>query len=142
MWNDLSSDIRQAESLQVFKSKLKQKYKCPNVPTYYINGERTPTVHHTRMRNNCSNLNADLYRNHIKLSPSCDCGAELEDAEHYLFKCHRYIPERIQLFTETRDYHPLSVDKLLFGFQNLNDDQNELIFKQVQKYINGTKRFS
>ena len=142
MWNDLETEIRESDSLQMFKNKLKRKYKRPDVPAYYITGERFPSVHHTRMRYKCSNLNADLFNNHIKNTQTCECGAEIEDAEHYLFKCPRYRTERIQLFTETRAYHPLNVNKLLFGFANLNDEQNNTIFKHVHKFIKNTKRFS
>ena len=34
-----------------------------------------------------------------------------------------------------------SLNKLLYGDSNLNNDHNKLLFQTVQKYISGTKRF-
>ena len=96
---------------------------------------------HTRIRNNCSNLNSDLFDNHLQESASCDCGCENENAEHYLFICNRFSDLRIQMFHSLRRYHPLSVNKLLFGDSLLSDKDNEIIFEAVQTYIKNTHRF-
>ena len=45
----------------------------------------TPSLH-ARLRNNCSNLNFELDRNHLKPRGECECGSEREDAEHYLLQ--------------------------------------------------------
>ena len=43
------------------------------------------SVLHTRLRNKCSSLNSDLFRNHIRNNPLCDlCDVE-EDAYRYNF---------------------------------------------------------
>ena len=93
------------------------------------------------MRNKCSNLNSDLYNNHIAISPNCVCGTGIEDAEHFLFKCSRFTAQRRQLFLKTRQYHPLNTDKLLHGYSNLNDEQNSYIFQIVHTYIVASNRF-
>ena len=96
---------------------------------------------HSRLRNNCSHLNEDLYINHLRLDPMCDFYTGVENAEHYFFKCHRYSDFRISLFRATREFHPLNTNKLLFGSADLTFDQNCLLFEEVQTYIKNTKRF-
>jgi hypothetical protein len=141
LWNELSVNIRESDSLANFKRKLKEIYKPPIVPSYFINGERSSTVYHTRLRNNCSNLNSDLYNNHITQNPACECGALIEDAEHFLFQCKKFNHQRIELFRNTREFHPLSTQKLLFGINTLTNSQNMLLFHHVHRFIKETKRF-
>ncbi len=49
--------------------------------------------------------------------------------------------ERHRLFSNTRAFHPLSADKLLFGNENLTDDANQMLIAEVQYYIKHTRRF-
>ena len=86
-------------------------------------------------------LNEDLYQNHLRLDPTCECGNEIENAEHYFFKCSRYKDIRTSLFRAARAFHPLSVHKLLFGIANLSYNQNCLLFETVHLYIKDSKRF-
>ena len=83
--------------------------------------------------------------NHFQML-SVTCSAiyiyvEIEDPEHFLFNCPRYVMERRELFVKTRPYHPLSVQKLLYGNDNLSDVENELVFHEVQNFIKRTRRF-
>ena len=116
-------------------------YELREIPNIYSIGNRNILVLHARLRNNCSNLNEDLYQNHLRLDPMCQCGNEIENAEHYFFKCSRYIDIRTSLFRATRAFHPLSVHKLLFGIANLSYNQNCLPFQAVHVYIKDSKRF-
>ena len=117
-------------------------YKSPIVPSYFIDGVRLSTVYHTRIRNNCSNLNSDLFNNHLRATPNCECGTNIEDAEHFLFRCQKFSLQRRKFFINTREFHPLSTEKLLFGIQTLDDSQNKRLFQHVQTYIKETKRFT
>jgi hypothetical protein len=141
LWNELDPNIRDSETLSLFKNKINKLFENRQVPTFFKIGERTQSVYHARLRNRCSSLNADLYYNHLRDSPRCDCGFEVENAEHFFFVCKRYQIERRDLFLATRVFHPLSAHKLLFGNENLTDEENGLIFLEVQKYIKRTKRF-
>ena len=113
----------------------------PIVPRHYLKGPRKLSVLHTRLRNNCSNLNFDLYSNHLSASPDCRCGAIPEDAEHYFFRCINFTEMRIKMFQELRRFHPLSLNLLLFGSDNLTYGENSHIFKSVQNFIKESKRF-
>ena len=82
-----------------------------------------------------------IYNNHLKDNAKCDCGYQYEDAEHFFFRCPLYRNQRLQLFTNTRTYHPLSVNKLLFGIDNNTDNENSELFDEVQRYIKNSRRF-
>ena len=120
---------------------LRTYFNVPVVPKFYYSGTRSLCVIHTRIRNNCSNLNNDLFINHLRESSSCECGYETENAEHYFFRCNIFSDLRIQMFHSICRYHPLSLNVLLFGNNLLNDADNEHIFETVQTYIKDTHRF-
>ena len=139
--SELDADIRESTTLSSFKYKLKKMFNPPNVPKFYLNGERFSTVHHIRIRNKCSNLNNDLFSNNLNENPVCQCNNGIEDAEHFFVKRNRFTNERIQLFRNTRKFHPISLDKLLFGADNLSDGENQTIFTEVQRFLRNTGRF-
>ena len=120
LWNNLEQEIRNSTSISSFKSKVCKMTKPTKISNIYCIGNRNISVLHARLRNNCSNLNEDLYQTHLRLDPMCECGNEIENAEHYFFKCSRYKDIRAWLFRATRAFHPLSVRKLLFGIANLS----------------------
>ena len=61
--------------------------KCKGTPNYYNVGTRKRTdVSYSRLRLECSSLNADLYRKNIVNSPSCQCGY-FESHAHFLLHC-------------------------------------------------------
>ena len=60
--------------------------------------------------------------------PVCSCSRSNESAAHYFFECHHYEEQRIQLFTDTREFHPLNVHMLLKGKDPLSDSDNSKLF--------------
>ena len=52
------------------------------------------------------------------------------------------MEQRISLFRETREFHPLHVDMLLKGKDSLSDSDNFRLFQSVQNYIYATRRFA
>ena len=142
LWNQLDASIRDAPTLSIFKAMLKLQNKPRPVPNYFLSGDRIFSIYHARIRNQCSNLNADLFRNHLRPSAPCEYGEDYEDAEHYFFfKCKRFVLQRRELFFNTRIYHPLSANKLLFGNEYLTDEENEHLFMMTQKFIKHSERF-
>ena len=69
LWNELSLEIRNSPSLNIFKNKLKSVFQATPVPTYFNSGDRIYAVFHARIRNCCSNLNYHLYVNHLRDHP-------------------------------------------------------------------------
>ena len=56
---------------------------------------------------------------------------EPEDAEHFLFGCHFLGRQRLKLFNSSRNFHPLHVNTLLYGNQDLRVRDNLKIFIPV-----------
>ena len=134
--------MQQASSLYSFKQTLSRDSR-QIVPNYYYLGSRKLQVLHTRLRTECSSLNAQLYAKNIVHSPLCICGSN-ETCTHYFFVCRMFSTQRESLLSVLRDlsiHVPINTKLLLFGSCNLTDDQNATIFKAVYKYIEGTKRF-
>ena len=141
-WNNLPAQIRNSPSISCFKRRLLDSYfNSSIVPKYYLHDIRNLSVIHTRFRNNCSNLNADLFNNHISLTDKCEHCQISENAEHYFFSCKKYSEQRIQLFNATRNLHPLSTKLLLFGDSGLSHHENVQIVEAVHQFIKSTKRF-
>ena len=141
LWNDFSDDINSLQSLSQFKFRILQTFHVSDVPKHFFVGKRHLSVVHTIIRNRCSNLNFDLFSNYISQNASCKCGYDQEDAEHYFFRCTQYAIQRNNLFQALRRFHPLNINILLYGSDNLSFEDNSLIFRTVQTYIKYTERF-
>ena len=139
LWNSLTLNVRNKESLFSFKSAIFDNDKC-NILYYY--GQRWPAVHHARLRMGCSKLNADLcLKLHVIESSSCDCGNELENSFHFFFDCPRFVNQRQTLFQTVRQYSHITHDILLHGNPTLNFIENTAIFSAIHKFIEECKRF-
>ncbi|MEW8548105.1 MAG: reverse transcriptase family protein, partial [Candidatus Thiodiazotropha sp.] len=139
-WNNLPLAARESESYSIFCKELNRQT-LRKVPNYYLDGKRKFSILHARLRNFCSNLNQDLYNNYLRDDPVCTCSRGNESAAHYFFECQLYEEQRFQLFTDTREFHPLNVHMLLKGKDSLSDIDNSKIFLAVQDYIQATGRF-
>ena len=139
LWNGLSNTTREINSLTAFKSNIKPP--ALHIPAYFNVGQRYISVLHARLRNECSNLNYDLYKNHLRQGALCSCSEERENAEHFFFKCSKFETQRLVLFHSTRIYHPINTTLLLFGNESLSVEDNTTICKTVLHYIKSTKRF-
>ena len=95
----------------------------------YIMGNSYNSVIHARLRNNCSSLNNDLFRNHVRDNPLCEWCGVMEDATYFFFHCIKYIGER-QVFNDTvRYFQPLTINLILFGSENWNIEPNMVLFR-------------
>lgn len=146
LWNDLDSTIRESPSSDIFKLRLKLKYRRNNnnskPPSYYLIGKRYTNLTHARIRNKCSALKFDLFRANIIQEKNCSCGALTENAEHFFLYCPNYDIQRNRLFFNLSDLETtICVNTFLFGDNNLNDELNALLFSYVQSYIEETGRF-
>lgn len=64
-WNRLSQEVRNSRNINIFKRKIK--LQIPEPASYFSFGDRKTNINiiHTRLRNMCSSLNADLYNVNI-----------------------------------------------------------------------------
>lgn len=137
-WNELSTEARNAESLDSFKRLLNMDKSC--TPKYYYTGTRKAQVLHTRLRTNCSALNHDLFSKSIVDSPLCRCG-QVESTYHFFFACSIYDPIRPNLVDTVSRYCSLTLHNLLYGDDSLPFGSNKSIFEAVQNFIIDSKRF-
>ena len=86
----------------------------------------------TRLRNGCSDLNLDLYNNHLRADPYCACTKDIESPEHFFLKCTKYNQIRITPFHKTRD---------LNGNNWLDYNDSILLFEAVHAFIKSSRRF-
>jgi hypothetical protein len=138
-WNELPEEVKSIYTLKAFDYRLKDREKVAN---YSYTGNRRGQIYHTRLRLQCSKLNAHLYERNITDSPACNCGAERETPIHYLLECTNYINERDILFEELTNYLALPADALLTSSDALSDDENNKLFESTQHDILQTKRFA
>ena len=97
-WNSLDRTIRNLPTFSSFKLKLF--FTKKRNPQYYYIGDRFLIVLHSRMRNKCSALNADLYHANLIVNSNCLCGYLNENAEHYLLHCNSFTVSRIIMLFE------------------------------------------
>ena len=71
----LPEETKQAPSVASFKHRLNRDLNKP--PIYFNAGTRRGQILHTRLRLECSSLNAHLYRKNLVPEPTCQCGAIL-----------------------------------------------------------------
>ena len=81
-WNNMPMHYRNSQSYEAFCYQVKKDYYSNiKVTAYYLKGKRRQFVLHCRIRNFCSNLHInDLFHNHLRDSPFCDCLEVIEDA--------------------------------------------------------------
>ena len=121
------------ESLNSFKCLINTKN--TKVPAHYHVGCRLGQILHARLRMNCSDLNALLFIRNLVESPNCNCGIT-ETVSHFLLDCPRHTTLRQQLFFSLLDIpETISLNLLIFGSVNLNDEENKAVFKSVQTFI-------
>ena len=89
---------------------------------------------------NCSSLNEHLFSRNLVDSPNCVCGRS-ESISHFLLHCDRYRELRNETLFSLNLPVMLNTDILLFGSDQMTDDQNKQVFIKVQKFILKSKRF-
>jgi hypothetical protein len=130
LWNNLDISIRYSPTISLFKNRVKGDIYKP--PEYYNEGSRKLNILHTRLRHQCSSLNADLSRIHVINNYKCSCGASFEDAIHYFLECPLYLNERTLI----------NIEILLFGNDDYSYDVNsKKKIGKVRTFINQSKRF-
>lgn len=144
LWNNLDSNLSSCTSLYSFKKELRKKIRYP--PKYYSYGDRKLSIILCQLRNSKSQLNEDLFNDHLIDSPNClNCNCP-ESAQHFLLKCPKFNNERMELInslmSEPSIYSTISLSPrdLLSGNSNLSHEDNCTLIKLVMSYIQQTKR--
>ena len=78
LWNAADNSLKDSK-IHSFKYQMKKPFAINSkVPSYYASGNRRLSVLHARIRNNCSNLNLNLFNNFLRPDPLCSCQVEPE----------------------------------------------------------------
>ena len=88
VWNSLPEDTKQSPSISSFKFRHNRDLNKP--PKYYNTVTRIGQLLHTRIRLECSSLNAHLYRKNIVPEPTCQCGG-FKSSYHFFFVCPIFL---------------------------------------------------
>ena len=75
--------------------------------------------------------------------PLCCYNSENGNAEHCIFRCPKYLNERITLFNEALilNFHLLDLNTLIHGVDHLTFEENMCIFTAIHTYIKNIDRF-
>ena len=119
------SEIRNSGNINIFKRKIK--ILLEKVPFYFGWGDRKLNIIHSRLRNMCSSLNADLHLVNLKPSPACICGHGFEVCIHFFLECSFYTENRAILLNKLKNY-VVTIELILAGDENLTPYQNIEIF--------------
>ena len=96
LFNAADNSLKDSNTLHSFQYQMKRPFAINSkVTSYYASGIRRLSVLHARIRNNCSNLNLDLFNNFLRPDPTCSCQVEPQNTEHYFLRCHKHTTQRL-----------------------------------------------
>ena len=136
-WNNLSQNVRNAESLSYFKRQINIDRPFPN-KLFQLGDRRIPNYSHPR--NNCSSLNQHLFLKNIIDSPLCCCG-KIESNMHFFLECELYNRPRQILRTAISEIAAFNLRTILFGVEDISFVENKNIFTAVHEFIKESGRF-
>ena len=98
---------------------------------------------YTRLKHECSTLNAHLHNYNIIDSPKCSCSSAPETTFHYFYDCTFYDSQRIILMSELTELglEDLSIPYLLHCDDLVPPSLAQSIQSAVCKFILSTHRF-
>ena len=143
--NLLEPHIINAPTVQTFKKIINTPNDIPDqdnntVEIFKTNGCRKINIILCQLRNECSNLNYDLYRDHLNDTPACRCGNEYESAQHYIMYCPLYTEQRQILITSINNPFYFTTEILLNGCNVSDNEINKHLLYCITKLIEDTKR--
>ena len=148
-WKKLDSNIRNSETLNIFKSKILKFTKSTTNSIFgYHNPIRVKLL--TRLRFGLIHLCEHRFKHSFQdtLNPSCSCGKEVKTTFHFLLSCPNYFDERLTLM-KIRNINPNILEStnsqitqfFLHGDKNFIASTNFIILISTIEYILATKRF-
>ena len=148
--NKLSSSIRNS-TYPVFQDHLLNIIRPVSNPVYNIQNYIGLKLL-TRLRLGLSHLNEHRFNHNFQncINPLCTCSLEVESTAHFFLHCHHYHNIRAKLLNslEVIDTNLLKLSEeqltkvLLYGFSQLDQNQNRNALNSSIKYIVEPKRFA
>ena len=149
-WNKLDSNIRNSETLNIFKSKI-VKFIRPTASSTFGCQNPIGVKLLTRLRLGLSHLREHKFKQGFQdtLNRLCSCGKEVETTFHFLLSCPNYTDERLILLSKIRNINSNILENtnsqitqlFLYGDKNFTVSTNFVILSSTIEYILATKRF-
>ena len=150
-WFDLDENIRNSESISIFKNRLLT-FIRPAQNSIFNIFDPIGLKLLTRLRLEFTHLNEHRFRHNFEncVNPLCPCSLNTENIEHYLLHCYHFTHHRISLMNSVNsvldDFESFSdIDKkdiLLYGDPRLVNNKNKIILEATLNYIKVSERFS
>ena len=149
-WNKLDSNMRNSETLNIFKSKI-LKFIRPTANSIFGFHNPIGVKLLSRLLLGLSHLREHKFKHSFQdtLNPLCSCGKEVETTFHFLLSCSNYSDERLTLLSKIRNINPNILENtssqitrfFLYGDKNFTASTNFTILSSTIEYILATKRF-
>ena len=150
-WNKLDRDIRNSDSLNVFKLSL-LKFVRPAANTIFEINNPYGLKLLTRLRVGLSHLRYHKFRHNFQecINPKCVCGLEIETTTHFLLHCPLFQSVRQSLLINIKKidesilkkHDELITKTLLYGDGKFVLSCNKSIIPLTIEFIVSTGRFS
>ena len=150
-WNKLDRDIRNSDSLNVFKLSLLKFVRPVANSVFEINNPYGLKLL-TRLCLGLSHLRYHKFRHnfHNCINPICVCSLEIETTTHFLLHCPIFQPARQSLLINIKEidesilkkHDELVTKTLLYGYDKLDLSCNKSIIFSTIEFIVSTERFS
>ena len=150
-WFNLDVNIRNSESVLVFKNRLLLFIRPLRNSVFNIL-DPTGLKLLTRLRLDFSHLNEHRFRHNFEsiVNPLCSCNFEAEDTLHYLLHCRHFNRHHNDLMNSVKsileNFESLSdnikKEILLYGDPQLDNNKNKIILEATINYIKISERFS
>ena len=150
-WFKLDLNIRNSESIEVFKRKLLSFIRPVQSSICSIFDPKGLKLLNC-LRLGLSHLNEHKFRHNFQdcLNPLCSCSLEIEDTSHYLLHCLNFSIHRIDLMNSVNSIIPnfesmndnVKKDILLFGDSRFDENKNKTILEATINFLKNSERFS
>ena len=143
-WFNQDLNIRNSESISIFKSKL-MSFLRPFQTTIHNIFERKGLTFLTCLRLGLSHLIEHIFRHSFQdcLNPLCSCSLEVEDTSHYLLYCHHSSHHCVALMNRVKSIcdnfdsmsDNIKEDLLLYGDSRFDENKDKVILNATINYI-------
>ena len=150
-WFRLDIDIRNSESISLFKSRLLS-FIRPNQSNRYNISDPIRLKLLPCLRLGLSHLNEHKFRHNFQdcLNPLCSCSLEIEDTTHYLLHCQNFSNNRYDLVNSVKSIIPSfesltgnnRIDILVMVTHDLMKTKKKIILEATTNYLKNSERFS
>ena len=150
-WLNLDVNIRNSESISVFKSRLLS-FIRPIQSNIYNTFDPQGFKFLTPLRLGLSNVNDHRFRYNFQecINPFCSCSLEIKDTSHYLLHCHNFSHHCIDLANSVNsvfdNFESLSVnskkDVLLYSDSCFDENKNKFILEATIADTKISEKFS